>query len=117
MRHRGNVVALFVGHDHPNDFSVDYHGLYMAYGRKSGYGGYGIPRWVGWRGEVRRRIRKGARVLKVHEHPFHFDTYISREDGVREVLVNMHWTNGTQSVCNADCLCLLAFGRDYRDSK
>ena len=40
---RGNVVALFVGHDHPNDFTVDYKGLMLAYGRKSGYGGYGIP--------------------------------------------------------------------------
>lgn len=101
VRRRGNVVALFVGHDHPNDFSVDYRGLYMAYGRKSGYGGYGIPRWSvsGW--GMRRRIRKGARVLKLKEQPFSFKTYISREDGVREVLVDMHWTNGTQSVCNA----------------
>ena len=22
MKNRGNVVGLFVGHDHPNDFSV-----------------------------------------------------------------------------------------------
>lgn len=43
VRFRGNVVALFVGHDHPNDFTVDYKGLMLAYGRKSGYGGYGIP--------------------------------------------------------------------------
>lgn len=43
MNRRGNVVALFVGHDHPNDFTVDYKGLMLAYGRKSGYGGYGIP--------------------------------------------------------------------------
>ena len=88
---RGNVVALFVGHDHPNDFSVDYRGLYMAYGRKSGYGGYGIP----------GHIRKGARVLRIKENPFSFDTYIAGEDLKREWLVNMHWTNGTQYYCNA----------------
>ena len=56
MKNRGNVVGLFVGHDHPmiflqqdhdNDMNKeqDYKGLYMAYGRKTGFGGYGIPRW------------------------------------------------------------------------
>ena len=93
---RGNVVALFVGHDHPNDFSVDYRGLYMAYGRKSGYGGYGIP----------GHIRKGARVLRIQENPFSFDTYIAGENLKREWLVDMHWTNGTQYYCNAGfCVC------------
>ena len=46
------------------------------------------------------RIRKGGRVLKFTEEPFHFDTYIAREDYQREVLENMHWTNGTQTQCN-----------------
>ena len=104
---RGNVVALFVGHDHPNDFSVDYRGLYMAYGRKSGYGGYGIP----------NHIRKGARVLRIQEDPFSFDTYIAGEDLRREWLVNMHWTNGTQYYCNAGCcVCFKQKSNDVYDT-
>ena len=39
-------------------------------------------------------------MLKFTEEPFTFETYIAREDFQREVLENMHWTNGTQSVCN-----------------
>lgn len=46
------------------------------------------------------RIRKGGRVLVFKENPFSFDTYIAREDNTREVLENMHWTNGTQYQCN-----------------
>ena len=66
--YRGNVVALFVGHDHPNDFTVDYKGIMLAYGRKSGYGGYGIPHqymflWINHsivfvREDVSLRLRK-----------------------------------------------------------
>lgn len=62
----------------------------MAYGRKTGFGGYGIPGY----------IRKGGRVLEFSEEPFSFKTYIAREDYKREVLQNMHWANGTQSECN-----------------
>ena len=51
---------------------------------------------------IQSSIRKGARVIKVRENPFSFDTYLSLESGVREWLVPMHWTNGTQYVCNAD---------------
>ena len=35
------MKALFVGHDHINDYVVDYEGLLLGYGRKTGYGCYG----------------------------------------------------------------------------
>ena len=49
-------------------------------------------------------IRKGARVIKIKENPFSYDTYLSLENGNREWLVDMGWTNGTQLICNGSCL-------------
>lgn len=41
--HSGDVIGLFVGHDHANDYMNEYEGLYIGYGRKTGYGCYGPP--------------------------------------------------------------------------
>lgn len=38
---RHSIQGLFVGHDHCNDFVVEFEGITMAYGRKTGVGGYG----------------------------------------------------------------------------
>ncbi|MBO7680375.1 MAG: hypothetical protein J6S75_11970, partial [Thermoguttaceae bacterium] len=38
---RGDVLGIFTGHDHNNDCLLQYKGIVMAYGRKTGYGGYG----------------------------------------------------------------------------
>ena len=38
---RGDVLGIFTGHDHNNDCLLTYKGIMMAYGRKTGYGGYG----------------------------------------------------------------------------
>lgn len=35
-----NVKALFVGHDHDNNFQGNLEGVQLVYGRKAGYGGY-----------------------------------------------------------------------------
>ncbi|EKU46342.1 metallophosphoesterase family protein [Staphylococcus massiliensis] len=37
----GDVEGVFVGHDHCNDFMIDYHGIKLGYGRISGYNAYG----------------------------------------------------------------------------
>ena len=37
----GDISAMFVGHDHNNDFGGWYDGIELSYGRKSGYGLYG----------------------------------------------------------------------------
>ena len=43
MIHSGDMFGLFVGHDHANDYVNEYEGLYIGYGRKTGYGCYGPP--------------------------------------------------------------------------
>ena len=40
---RGDMIGMFVGHDHANDYIIEYEGLYIGYGRKTGYGCYGPP--------------------------------------------------------------------------
>lgn len=38
----GNTKAVFVGHDHGNDWCCPFAGgLMVCYGRHTGYGGYG----------------------------------------------------------------------------
>jgi len=54
MKVIGNIQAMYVGHDHQNDFWGDYHGIRLHYGRKTGHGGYGPP-WY---------MRRGARIIK-----------------------------------------------------
>ncbi|HIW72085.1 MAG TPA: metallophosphoesterase [Candidatus Levilactobacillus faecigallinarum] len=40
-----NVKALFVGHDHDNNFTANYRGITLAYGNVTGYNTYGnLPR-------------------------------------------------------------------------
>ena len=42
---RGDLEALFVGHDHNNDYVGEYKGVVLAYGRKTGVESYGkLPR-------------------------------------------------------------------------
>ena len=41
LNNRGDMIGMFVGHDHKNDFVSDYEGLKIGYGRKTGYGCYG----------------------------------------------------------------------------
>ena len=54
---QAGIHAVYSGHDHGNDFSALLSGLRLAYGRKSGYGGYGPP--AGW--------LRGARVILLRE--------------------------------------------------
>eukprot|EP00128_Syssomonas_multiformis_P008322 Colp12_sorted_trinity150504_noHs@31960 len=71
FKEAGDVVSVHVGHDHNNDFIGNYYGIQLAYGRKTGHGGYGPP--AGW--------KRGARVLEITEQPFSIKTYIREEDG------------------------------------
>lgn len=36
MKECGDIVGVFVGHDHDNDYAVNWHGVLLAYGRFSG---------------------------------------------------------------------------------
>ncbi|XP_022135352.1 probable inactive purple acid phosphatase 28 [Momordica charantia] len=41
----GNVKAVFMGHDHANDFCGNLDGIWFCYGGGFGYHGYGRPGW------------------------------------------------------------------------
>jgi len=70
----GNVRAVFVGHNHGNDFCGNYAGIQLCYGRHTGYGGYGD-----W--------KRGARIIEmslIDQQQWTYDTWIRYEDGVVE---------------------------------
>lgn len=64
-----------VGHDADNDFAGRYHGLYMSYARKTGYGGKGsLPR--------------GARVFEITKEDgafMHGSSYVINDNGEKNV--------------------------------
>ncbi|MDD7363571.1 MAG: metallophosphoesterase [Peptoniphilus sp.] len=41
LKYGSNVQNIFCGHDHDNDFSANYHGIGLHYGRVTGYNSYG----------------------------------------------------------------------------
>ncbi|MGE4569419.1 MAG: metallophosphoesterase family protein [Bacteroidales bacterium] len=63
MLERGDVMGLFTGHDHDNNFIGQLRGLCLAYGQATGKDTYG-------------RIGQGARVILLYEGQRKFDTWI-----------------------------------------
>jgi Calcineurin-like phosphoesterase len=70
----GNVLGVFVGHDHLNDFEVAGSGIRLCYGRSTGYGGYG-----------RDDFPRGARVIRLAEAEQRFRSWVRLEGTVTEV--------------------------------
>jgi 3',5'-cyclic AMP phosphodiesterase CpdA len=66
----GDVMGVFVGHDHTNDYYGDLYGIKLCYGRGSGHGGYGKEGFL-----------RGARVIEMLEGQRDFNTWIRLEDG------------------------------------
>jgi hypothetical protein len=65
----GDVMGIFVGHDHENDYIGSYHGIALAYGRFSGgRNTYGS-------------LTRGARVIVLKENKREFDTWIREKGG------------------------------------
>lgn len=61
-----DVIGTFVGHDHNNDYMVDFDGnIALAYGRKTGYPA-----------AYTEILGRGARIIELHEDEAAFDTYI-----------------------------------------
>jgi hypothetical protein len=61
-----DVVGVFVGHDHNNDYLVDYNGyLALAYGRKTGYPS-----------AYKEVLNRGARIINLQEDEASFNTYV-----------------------------------------
>jgi len=75
---RGDVVGIFVGHDHVNDYVGDYFGIRLGYAANTGFGAYGLD------GPERERMR-GARVFVLDEEdPTDLETYMvyARDYGI-----------------------------------
>ncbi len=72
MKEMGDVLGVFVGHDHTNDFVADWHGIKLCYGRVTGYcdnrrGGY----------PANGAFERGARIIILdQENVNKLDTYI-----------------------------------------
>lgn len=69
MREMRDVMGVFVGHDHVNDYIVNYHGIALAYGQFTGWRTTYIPEM------------NGARIVVLKEGKREFDTWIHMLDG------------------------------------
>ncbi|MGI6233583.1 MAG: metallophosphoesterase family protein [Prevotella sp.] len=72
MRIQGDVMGIFCGHDHDNDFAVMHKDILLAYGRFTG----GNTEY--------NHLRNGARVIVLHEGERRFDTWIDVRGGGKE---------------------------------
>ena len=71
---QGDVMGVFVGHDHNNDYLLNYHdSIALTYGRKTGY--------VSAYDEV---LERGGRMIILREGEAGFDTYIITSDGISD---------------------------------
>lgn len=68
MKEMGDVMGIFVGHDHDNDFSAMYQNILLAYGRYTGGN------------TVYNHLDNGARVIVLKEGQRTFDTWIRLKD-------------------------------------
>jgi hypothetical protein len=69
MREMRDVMGIFVGHDHVNDYIVNYHGIALSYGCFSG-----------WRTTYISQMN-GVRIVELKENKREFDTWIRLLDG------------------------------------
>lgn len=76
MKEMGDVMATFVGHDHINDYIAAVDGIYLAYGRGTGYGTYG-----------KEGFPRGARVIELIEGERQFRTWLRLEGGAKEIQI------------------------------
>lgn len=71
MKKEGDVIGIFCGHDHNNDYAVMWEGILLAYGRYTG-GNTVYNDLVGG---------NGARVIVLHEGERAFETWIRLKKG------------------------------------
>jgi hypothetical protein len=75
VEHR-DVMGVFVGHDHDNDYAGLVKGICLAYGRATGFDAYG-------------KLMRGARVIELIEGKRTFDTWIRTGD--KKIHHNVHY--------------------------
>lgn len=65
----GDVMGVFVGHEHINDYEGDLNGIRLCYGRGGGYGTYG-----------KKGFRKGARIIEISSGVREFKSWVRLDD-------------------------------------
>lgn len=70
FKETGDVVGIFCGHDHTNDFIGEVDGIYLGYGRGGGHGTYG-----------KEGFPRGGRVIELIEGERKFRTWHRLETG------------------------------------
>lgn len=82
MLEKGNMVGVFAGHDHMNDYVGIRSEVTLGFGRCSGWNAYGT-------------LERGARIVELQEGSRHFDTWITTAKG-REAVY--HSPSGITSI-------------------
>jgi len=72
LHEAGEVLGVFVGHDHVNDYHGLLHGVRLCYGRATGYHTYG-----------REGMARGARLIRLTQGTRDFATWLRLDDGSR----------------------------------
>lgn len=69
LTEKKDVMGVFAGHDHNDDYIGIYHDIALAFGQVTGTDAYGD-------------FGRGARIIELHEGEFSFDTHIRTRSGV-----------------------------------
>lgn len=70
MKESGDIMGVFAGHDHDNDYAVMWKGILLAYGRYTGGN------------TVYNHLPNGARVIVLEEGTRNFTTWIRQKGGI-----------------------------------
>jgi hypothetical protein len=70
LHEAAEVLGVFVGHDHLNDFIGNLYGIRLAFGRASGFSGYGNSTFL-----------RGARMIRLRRNVYDFETWLHLEGG------------------------------------
>jgi hypothetical protein len=65
LRSAGDLMGVFVGHDHVNDFDGVLEGIHLCYGRATGFSSYG-----------RDQFPRGARIIRLRAGQRTFETWL-----------------------------------------
>ncbi|KAK8793455.1 hypothetical protein WA158_004814 [Blastocystis sp. Blastoise] len=91
---RKDIKGTYVGHDHAIDFEIDYYGIHLSHGRKTGVAGYGPS----------ENVKRGSRIIDVTvtgTNDMKLDSWILNEDGEKEVRTElMGDVTIHQDICN-----------------
>lgn len=82
MVEKGDVMGVFVGHDHNNDYIGIEKEIALAFGRVSGTDAYG-------------KLERGARIIVMYEDQPKFDTWIRTKEGTE---LYYYYPSGISSV-------------------